>query len=89
MHRQMSYEKIMYEFSNDPEKIKQTMSDIMREESPVQIILFKEAMNHVIRIIRILRLSCGHMVLIGEGGCGKKSMCQIAAIITGFNFYMI
>ena len=41
------------------------MLDIMKEEGVTKIILFKDAMNHIIRIIRVFRLTNGHIILIG------------------------
>jgi hypothetical protein len=46
----------------------------MKEESHIQLILFKDICAHILRIIRVMRLQNGHLILIGESGSGKKSI---------------
>ena len=46
---------------------------------PLKLIFFTDAMHHIVRLCRILRLSSGHALLIGEHGHGKSSVAQLAA----------
>jgi dynein heavy chain len=45
----------------------------------IEIVLFNDALEHLTRIYRVLRLDRGHMLLIGAGGSGKKLLSKIAA----------
>ncbi|CAF2718355.1 unnamed protein product [Rotaria sp. Silwood2] len=44
----------------------------------IDIVLFNDALEHLTRIYRVLRLDRGHLLLIGTGGSGKKLLAKIA-----------
>lgn len=45
----------------------------------LNIVLFNDALEHLTRIHRVLRLERGHMMLVGVGGSGKRSLSYLAA----------
>lgn len=47
------------------------------------MVLFNEALDHLIRIHRMLRIDRGHVLLIGSSGNGKKSLSKLAAFTSG------
>jgi dynein heavy chain len=61
----------------------------MKEESAVQLVLFKDAIIHIVRICRISKLQKGHMVLVGVGGSGRRSLTQLAAIVANIKLTTI
>lgn len=53
----------------------------------MDLILYKEAICHICRILRAITLSNGHMLIIGIGGTGRSSLCKIATFVCGYNLY--
>lgn len=47
------------------------------------MVLFNDALDHLIRIHRMLRMNRGHVLLIGSSGNGKKSLSKLAAFTSG------
>ena len=48
----------------------------------MNLVMFLDAIEHVSRIARVLRMPNGHCLLLGIGGSGRKSMCRLAASIS-------
>lgn len=48
---------------------------------PLNLALFDYAMEHLLKLIRVLRMQQGHALLIGLGGSGRQSLTRLACHI--------
>jgi len=46
---------------------------------PLSMVLFDDALDHLTRVHRVLRMPQGHCLCVGVGGSGKGSLVRLAA----------
>lgn len=59
------------------------------EELNVPLVVFDDVLEHVLRIDRVLRQPFGHLLLIGESGCGKTVLSRFVAWMNGMKVFQI
>jgi dynein heavy chain 1 len=62
------------------EYTKARLRTFYEEEMDVQLVLFDDVLNHVLRIDRVFRQTQGHMLLIGISGGGKVSEIVLSLV---------
>jgi dynein heavy chain 1, cytosolic len=59
------------------------------EELDVPLVVFDDALDHVLRIDRVLRQPMGHLLLVGESGAGKTVLSKFVAWMNGLAVFQV
>lgn len=65
LHRDIGVGKKFYEYAKDWNKLSEVITNIMNNDSDLKLIIFKDAVDHILRITRMVLLQNGHLLLIG------------------------
>jgi len=58
-------------------------------KTPMKLVMFLEAIEHVARVSRVIRQPQGNALLLGVGGSGRKSSAYLAASMAGYDVFQI
>lgn len=79
----------------DREKVRKASEDGLQEYNSVNhskkmnLVLFSSAIEHVVKIHRIITTEFGHALLIGVGGSGRKSLTELAVFVATYDIFQI
>jgi dynein heavy chain len=51
----------------------------------MDIVLFKDAIIHITKIVRVINLKRGHAMLVGVGGSGRHSLTRLSSYMSQMN----
>uniref|UniRef100_A0A336M3T0 CSON009294 protein n=1 Tax=Culicoides sonorensis TaxID=179676 RepID=A0A336M3T0_CULSO len=76
----------IYDEVEDLKKLEKVMQYYLNEynqysNQPMDLVLFRFAIEHISRISRVLQMPRGHLLLVGLGGSGRKSAVKLASSI--------
>ncbi|RKP21179.1 hypothetical protein ROZALSC1DRAFT_20732 [Rozella allomycis CSF55] len=87
--------RVVYQEIEDVSKLKNYLEEKMNEHDQkpgsvaLDLVLFRDVIEHVVRIARIITLSQGNGLLIGLGGSGRRSLTKLAAYVCNAAVYQI
>ncbi|XP_034845406.1 dynein heavy chain 2, axonemal [Mirounga leonina] len=85
----------VYEDLTDLAVLKAAMETALHEYNlspgvvPMQLVLFREAVEHITRIVRVIGQPRGNMLLVGIGGSGRQSLARLASSICEYITFQI
>ncbi|KAL0979348.1 hypothetical protein UPYG_G00183960 [Umbra pygmaea] len=83
----------VYEDVQDYDTSKALFQEILEEYNVtmarMNLVLFDDALEHLTRVHRIIRMGRGHALLVGVGGSGKQSLTRLAAFTAGLEVFEI
>nr|XP_057922299.1 dynein axonemal heavy chain 6 isoform X3 [Doryrhamphus excisus] len=87
-------EERLYEDLTDLDKIQNVLQDYlcdfnMTYSKESKLVFFQDAIEHVSRIARMIRLERGNGLLVGVGGTGKQSLTRLASHICEYQCFEI
>jgi dynein heavy chain len=83
--------EILEDFAKLKLKMEEDLEDYNVEPGfmPMNLVLFRDAIGHLMRIQRILKFPRGNAMLIGVGGSGRQSQTRLAAYTAEMTVFMI
>jgi len=90
----LAHEPQLYEELKDFGMIRTIFSGVLEKqnedaEQKTNLVLFQDALDHLVRIHRILKMPGGNALLVGVGGSGKQSLARLAAWAAGYEIFQI
>ncbi|KAJ3114591.1 Dynein heavy chain 10, axonemal [Phlyctochytrium bullatum] len=83
----------LYEDLLDFTAVRPIFQEILEEYNDrfnkMNLVLFEDALDHLTRLHRVIRLKRGHALLVGVGGSGKQSLTRLASFAAGFKVFEI
>ncbi|RNC52633.1 axonemal inner arm dynein heavy chain 7, partial [Trypanosoma cruzi] len=73
------YEDFGAEFTRARSLVEMMLEEINTPTKKMDLVMFDMALDHLLRITRVLSLPRGNCLLIGVGGSGKQSLTKLAA----------
>ncbi len=67
----------------------QQLEEYNLKHKEMRLVMFEDALEHLTRMHRCLRLPRGNLLLVGLGGSGKQSLTRLSAFVSGAEVFEI
>ena len=67
----------------------QQLEEYNLKHKEMRLVMFEDALEHLTRMHRCLRLPRGNLLLVGLGGSGKQSLTKLAAFVSGAEVFVL
>ena len=88
-------EERQYKEISEPNAMSAVMCQFLEDynsiytKNPLDLVFFEDAVNHIARLARVLKIPGGHAMLVGVGGSGKMSTAKFATFVSGCHPFSI
>ncbi|RVE54736.1 hypothetical protein evm_000503 [Chilo suppressalis] len=85
----------VYDDLNDPVALRKFIVNTMEEYNScpgvvkMDLVLFKDAIEHICRIVRVISQPRGNVLCVGIGGSGRQSLTRVASYICECNTFQV
>jgi dynein heavy chain len=92
--KQKPYQDVYCEITDRP-KLKSVCDNMLEDfnsmnpSKKMNLVLFLSALEHIVKINRVITTEFGHALLMGVGGSGRKSLSALAIFIATFDSFEI
>lgn len=81
----------LYEEIKEKSKLLKVLNGMLDEynlgnSNKMNLVFFDDAIEHILRIARVLRQPRGNIMLIGVGGSGKQSLIRLSSYMLEIGF---
>jgi dynein heavy chain len=92
-YKSLEEEIRIYEDYNTYDQLRPYFEDMLlnynEKHTPMNLVLFDDALEHLSRLLRVIRRPRGHALLVGLTGSGKSSLARLAAFVSRYQIFEI
>jgi len=83
----------LYEAFETYDDVKEVFERVLVEYNkklkPMNLVLFEDALEHIVRLERVLQMPRGNLLLVGVGGSGKQSLTRLCSFAADCGLFEI
>ncbi|KAL3313636.1 Dynein heavy chain 2, axonemal [Cichlidogyrus casuarinus] len=85
----------LYEDVQNVDKLRTFLNNTLDEynntpgTARIELVLFRDAMEHICKLVRVITQARGNMLFIGIGGSGRQSLSRLSAFLCGYKTFQI